>query len=448
MNVSAHTLHSTLTSRAHHVRLAGEEDAIAGVTPQVVVEATDEDEVAAVLRFASEQGLAVLVRGGGTQLAVGMPPDSGDILLSTVRLRSIIEHAPHDQTVSVQAGLALGELQAALGRTRQWLALDPLVPATSTLGGIIATNASGAHRLRYGGVRDQLIGIRVALADGTLARGGGKVVKNVAGYDLPKLFTGALGTLGVVVSATFRLYPLLPESRTVVVRASSPAPLGELALQTINSTLVPTVIDLLGPGVGGEAADMGTGRDCALVVRFESGVAAAVTDQAEALLARASGAAGSAGSARTLDGEDERAFWRHVDAVLTTADAHDGSVLLKASLLPADVAPWLEQLDAQAHVAGVTASWRAHAGHGLIYVRLAGADAGADGGAALAELVAGLRQSAEGQRGSMVVLDGPPALLRTLDVWGSVPALDVMHRIKERFDPGGILNPGRFVGGI
>jgi glycolate oxidase FAD binding subunit len=445
MNVSAQTLHSTLTSLAQHVRVAGEEDAIAGVTPQVVVEPADEDEVAAVLRFASEGGHAVLVRGAGTQLAMGTPPARGHILLSTGRLRSIIEHAPHDQTVSVQAGLALGELQAALGRTRQWLALDPLVPLSATLGGLIATNASGTHRLRYGGVRDQLIGIRVALADGTLARGGGKVVKNVAGYDLPKLFTGALGTLGVVVSATFRLYPLLPESRTVVLRASSPAPLGELALQTINSTLVPTVVDLLGPGAGGEAADMGT--DCALVVRFESGVEAAVTGQAAALLALASGAAVSVGSARTLDGEDERSFWRHVDAVLTTADAHDGSVLLKASLLPADVAPWLEQLDAQANAAGVTATWRAHAGHGLIYVRLA--YTGADGDtAALAELVAGLRQAAEQGRGSMVVLDGPPELLRTLDVWGLVPALDVMRRIKDRFDPGGILNPGRFVGGI
>ncbi len=437
MNVSTQSLSAALAEHTKHVRAATAEDAVAEVTPSVVVEPETEKEVAAVLRFADTEGLAVLPRGGGTQLATGKPPTRGDILLSTGRMNAIIEHAPHDLTVSVQGGLALGDLQAALGRTRQWLALDPVVPASATIGGLIATNASGAHRLRFGGVRDQIIGVRVALSDGTLAKGGGKVVKNVAGYDMPKLFTGSLGTLGVIVSATFRLYPLLPHSCTVVLTTPAPGPLGELAVRVINSTLVPTVVDILGPGL---APGMETS---ALAVRFESGVEASVTDQTAAVQAMA----GSLGDgARTLDGEEERLLWQSADRALPTGDAHDGSLLVKASLLPAEVAPWLERLGAEAQARGVSAIWRAHGGHGLVFARLVVEnDTGPD---TLPALVETLRQAASEGRGTVVVLDGPAEVMRQVDVWGPIPGLDVMRRIKARFDPNGTLNPGRFVGGI
>src|SRR5258708_5692323 len=148
-------------------------------------------------------------------------------------------------TVTVQAGLRLVDLQSYLARARQWLALDPVLSPGATIGGIISTNVSGARRLRYGGVRDQIIGIRVVLSDGTIAKGGGKVVKNVAGYDLPMLFTLALGTLGVIVAATFRLYPLRASSRMVVLTASTPAPLCVLAVRVIASTLEPNVLDVM-----------------------------------------------------------------------------------------------------------------------------------------------------------------------------------------------------------
>jgi glycolate oxidase FAD binding subunit len=433
MNVSTQSLRAALAEHVQ-VRDADERDAVAGVTPAVVAQPASEEEVAAVLRFADGEGLAVLLRGGGTQLAVGKPPEQGDILLSLARLNAVIEHAPHDLTVSVQAGLTLGALQEALGKANQWLALDPAVPQRATLGGLIATNASGAHRLRYGGVRDQLIGIRVALPDGTLAKGGGKVVKNVAGYDLPKLYTGALGTLGVIVSATFRLYPLLPHARTVVLTASGPEPLGELALRAINSTLVPTSVDILGPGL--VPSDAG---GCTLAVRFESGVEASVTEQAATLLALAGDLARVA---RTIEGEEERAFWLAADAALPTGDANDDSLLLKASLLPADVGPWLARLGDETGARGVAARWRAHAGHGLSIARLAG------DGARLSAVLEAVRRAAAERRGSVVVLDGPPERLRELDVWGPVPALEVMRRVKARFDPNGTLNPGRFVGGM
>jgi len=368
MNISTQSLHSTLASLVGAgVRPAADTDSVAGVRPQVVVEPANEEEVAAVLAFANTEGLHVLVRGGGTQLALGFPPTGGDILLSTARLNGIVEHVPHDLVVTAQAGLRLTELQATLAKSKQWLALDPTLPIEATIGGIVATNATGPRRLRYGGVRDQIIGVRVVLADGTIAKGGGKVVKNVAGYDLPKLFTGALGTLGVIVAATFRLYPLPVTSRTVQIITSTLAPLGDLAVRILGSTLVPTVIDIQG-------------------------------------------------------------------------DTTHRTYTLKANLLPTDVTHWLTHVERLCEQQHICATWYAHAGHGLVTVRLAGDDT------ALLSATSTLRHIAGEQQGSVVVTEAPLGL--DLDVWGPVPALAVMRNLKMRFDPKNTLNPGRFVGGL
>jgi glycolate oxidase FAD binding subunit len=409
----------------------------------------------------------VLVRGGGAQLGLGFPPVGGDILLSTAALARLVEHTPGDMTATVQAGLRLADLQRALGGAGQWLALDPALPPAATVGGIVATNASGPRRLRYGGVRDQIIGVRVVRPDGTIAKGGGKVVKNVAGFDLPKLITGSLGTLGVIVAATFRLYPLPAASRTVVLTAPDPAPLCDLALRVIASTLVASAID-----VAGSTDD----RGCALAVRFE-GSEEAVDEQARALLALAGPLAEGA---ETLGGPAEERLWREAappgppdpegedgdpapaseaapessPAARATprvpsppgsggpGGAAPGQAVLKASLLPTGVAPWLQFLLQTAADAGLAARWRAHAGHGLVFARLSGPDA------VLVGAVERLREAATAGRGSLVVADGSPALAGQLDVWGPSPALDVMRRVKAQFDPNGTLNPGRFVGRI
>ncbi|HEY7832452.1 MAG TPA: FAD-binding oxidoreductase, partial [Ktedonobacterales bacterium] len=259
-----------LLAAPERARPADAGDAVAGVMPRVVAEPANEAEVAALLAHAEREGLKVLVRGGGTQLDLGFPPAGGDLLLSLARLDQVVEHAPHDLTVTVQAGMPLAALQAALAPAGQWLALDPALPVGATVGGLIATNASGPRRLRYGGVRDQILGVRVALAGGSVVKGGGKVVKNVAGYDLPKLYTGALGTLGVVVAATFRLYPLPAASRTVALTVPDPAPLGALAQEVTASTLEPTILDI----------SSASGGACTCAARFET-VAAAAEQQAE-----------------------------------------------------------------------------------------------------------------------------------------------------------------------
>ncbi len=412
-----------------HVRPAAESDSVAGVQPQFVVEPGTEEEVAKVLAFADREGLKVLVRGGGTQLNTGLPPAGGDVLLSTARLNTLVEHAPHDMTVTVEAGLKLIDLQAHLARTRQWLALDPALDPNATIGGIISTNLSGARRLRYGGVRDQIIGIRIVLPDGTIAKGGGKVVKNVAGYDLPKLFTGALGTLGVIVAATFRLYPLRAASRTVVLSAPTVAPLCDLAVRVIASTLEPTALDVM----SAPAAGVG----CVMAARFETEPESA-DEQAATLVSMTTGLDDN----KTLQGEAEEQFWRQVASDFPLASDAENALILKASVLPTSVASWLESLERTAKEANLSTRWRGHAGHGLIFARLSGEET------ALARAVDELRHVASAGQGNLVVLDAPAALARKVDVWGSISAFEVMRRLKARFDPNYTLNPGRFVGGI
>jgi glycolate oxidase FAD binding subunit len=441
MKVSTQSLQEALGSLADGgIQLATESDIVAGVQPYVVVAPGSEQEVASALAYANREGLKVLVRGGGTQLNTGLPPKDGDILLSTRRLNQVVEYAPHDMTVTVQAGLRLVDLQSHLARARQWLALDPVLSPGATIGGIISTNVSGARRLRYGGVRDQIIGIRIVLPDGTIAKGGGKVVKNVAGYDLPKLFTGALGTLGVIVAATFRLYPLRAASRTVVLTASTPAPLCDLVIRVITSTLEPTVLDVMSLRTGRNYT-----RNIMMTVRFEMEPESA-GEQAAALVAMARAEASSHpySDVQTIQGEAEERLWRQVAIDYTLASDTANALILKASVLPTNVASWLESLEQITQQANLTTHWRTHAGHGLIFARLAGDEA------ALVTAVDQLRGAASVGQGSLVVVDAPPALASKVDVWGTLPGqtFEVMRRLKVRFDPNYTLNPGRFVGGI
>jgi len=406
-------------------------DAIAGVQPRVVVQPQDDEAVGAVLLFARREGLKVAVRGGGTQLRLGAPPGRVDVVLDMAALNHVVEHTPGDLTATFQAGLRLTDAQQALAGAGQWLALDPALPPAATLGGIVATNASGPRRLRYGGVRDQIIGVRVARTDGTLAKGGGKVVKNVAGYDLPKLFTGSLGTLGVIVAVTFRLYPRPASSRTVVLTATDSAPLCALAVRVIGTTLVATAIDVVGPDEQGQSA---------LMVRFET-IEAAADDQVHTLIELA----GALGTTATIlrDGE-EAAAWERTAATVLPASSGDAAAgcLVKASLLPGDVAGWLAHLQQTCQQSDIRAQWCAHAGHGLVFAALHGPDA------ALLAVLPALRDAAIACQGSLVVQDAPPHLAQQMDVWGPVAALDQMRRLKGFFDPDALLNPGRFVGGL
>src|SRR5216117_339679 len=202
-----------------------------------VVEPGSVDEVATLLRDASRDGLAVIPRGGGTKLDWGRPPRRADLVLSTVRLDRVLEHAWGDMTATVEAGCTVARLQHALAEHGQRLACDPLWPERATIGGILAASDNGPLRARFGALRDLIIGVTLVLADGTVAKSGGKVVKNVAGYDLPKLATGSLGTLAVITQAVFRLHPLPHATRTLTFAAPDVDPLCELALAIQGSQL-------------------------------------------------------------------------------------------------------------------------------------------------------------------------------------------------------------------
>src|SRR5216684_873246 len=257
-----------------HVRPASPADAVAGVQPKLIVDPGTEKELAEVLRLSNEAGLAVIPRGGGTKLGWGNPPARADLILSTARLNEILEYAWADLTVSVEAGCTIQRLQETLAQHGQRLALDPLWPEKATVGGVLSANDSGALRLRFGALRDLIIGVTIALPDGTLASSGGKVVKNVAGYDLPKLVTGAFGTLGVITRAIFRLHPLPKETRTISCDAADVLEAQQAVLAIQNSKLAHSALQIC----------FGIGTPPRVDVLFEGTEAGLATQTAQAKL--------------------------------------------------------------------------------------------------------------------------------------------------------------------
>ncbi|HXP23112.1 MAG TPA: FAD-binding oxidoreductase, partial [Candidatus Sulfotelmatobacter sp.] len=256
--ITASTIEEKLRSivGTEYFRAASVSDAVMGVQPQFVVEPASEQELAAVLSCANGAEIAVIPRGGATKLTWGNPPKPAGLILSTARLNRILEHAWADLTVTVEAGCTLQALQEKLAKHGQRLALDGLWPEHATIGGALSTNDSGALRLRFGALRDLIIGVTIALPDGTLASSGGKVVKNVAGYDLPKLTTGALGTLGIITRAIFRLHPAPGGRRTISFAATSVDEMQRQILAIQDSKLAHTALQIRGDSEGRFAADI------------------------------------------------------------------------------------------------------------------------------------------------------------------------------------------------
>jgi glycolate oxidase FAD binding subunit len=381
-------------------------DAVGGVVPREVVRPGTVDELAEVVRAGAADGRTVVPVGGRSKLTWAPPPDSCDLLLDLTGLDRVVEHVAGDLTVVAEAGVRLADLQAQVGRAGQLLGLDPPEDG-ATLGGVVSANASGPRRLRYGTTRDLLIGITVVLADGTVAHAGGKVVKNVAGYDLGKLFTGAHGTLGVVVSTTWRLHPVPPARRVVTLELPDTAAAGPLSVALARSTLTPSAVELI-------AGADGTAR---LVVLFES-IAESVAGQATAAVALLGG------------GEESEDLPEDFGRRPGGAD----DVLLRLAHAPASLSAVLEALPAGTAVA-------AHAATGVSYAAVPAGEA--------AEALPRLRAAIAPHDGTAVVLRAPDAVRERLDHWGPVgDSLDLMRRVKERFDPERRMSPGRFVGGL
>ena len=406
-----------------HAREATTEDAVDGAQPSFVAEPGSVEETSELLRFAAEEGLAVSPRGGGTKSSLGNPPRGLDLVLSTARMNEVIEHVPGDQVVRVQAGIKLQDLQERLAGSDQMLGLDPVEKdAGATVGGVVAANSSGPRRHRYGTIRDLIIGITVVLSDGTVAKAGGKVVKNVAGYDLSKLFTGSLGTLGVIAECNFRLHPRPETARTVAVVLGSAQAAGEAAQAVLHAQLVPSAVELH----WSEDEKLLT----VLIEGIEPGVEAQ-SDTASYLLR-------GFGEVRTLTDEEAGSL-----GPLAPPGTED-EVAVKISAPPSELTGVLDSALGACSRRGVAPRITGHAGIGVTYVALSGRDEEAH-----IQIVEELREIWTRRGGSVVVRSAPPAFKERVEAWGPLGSrLELTRRVKQKFDPRGIMNPGRFAGGI
>jgi glycolate oxidase FAD binding subunit len=389
-----------------------------GIVPAFVVAPGSTDEAAAVMLVAAEHELAVVVRGAGSRLGWGVPPARCDLVIDMARMTAVAEHSAGDLVARIQAGARLADVAAVLAGAGQEIALD--VPGEATIGGVVATGLAGPRRLRYGTPRDLLIGITIVRADGTVARSGGKVVKNVAGYDLGKLLAGSAGTLALITEATFRLHPLPAAKAYVTAEYVATGVACDAVAAAANSPLVASAVELSRPEPGGPIR-----------------IGVLIEGSADGVAARAMRMAGLLGPAETSPALPP--WWRG-------APAAEGGTLVRVSCWVSALPRVLDAIDAAARDTGVSPAVSGSAGAGVLYLHL---DGGVSfKGSAIAGFVLALRAGLAGERGGVVVLAAPGPVRAALaagdGMAGSVPALALMRAVKDQFDPGHRMAPGRF----
>lgn len=427
---------------------AAEGYAVDGVAPKAVARPADRRGVGELLRWASANGMRVFPYGGGVFTGLGNLPSQVDVALDLSRLNRVMDYQPADLTVTAEAGITLESLRRELVQGDKYVPLEAPLPHRATVGGILATGYSGPMRSFYGLPRDWIIGISVTGTDGVETKAGGRVVKNVTGYDMNKLYTGSLGTLGVIVEATFKLAPV-PETWAGVKAAfPSTSTAVEASRDLIAQVYAPLGLQVVTPDVArrlGLDLAVGTG---AVALGFVAGRPRAVArrlDESARLL-------GELG-ATDVETVDETAA-RNTLARLTDlpwSDAHPPALTLKVTLPLDNVGKLLDSLGGQGGSAG-TWGLIADPGFGAVQLlRWASARAGGVADSAIMADVNGVRRVAANLGGTMVVEVCPPDVKAGIDVWeGAVGAseLEIMRRIKHNFDPAGALNAGRFVGGL
>jgi glycolate oxidase FAD binding subunit len=390
-----------------------------GNSPSCIVYPHTQEQLAAVVAEAHRHNWRILPCGSGSKLSWGGLATGVDVVISTERINRLIEHAVGDLTVTVEAGMKFSNLQTILANSRQFLALDPTAAKSATIGGIVATADTNSWRQRYGSVRDQLLGITFVRADGQIAKAGGRVVKNVAGYDLMKLFTGSYGTLGIISQLTFRVYPLPEVSGTVVLTGADEA-ISQAAATLRGSALTPTQADLVSAKL---VSKLGLGAGLGLIVRFES-ISESVKEQSNRLLA--------VGEKLGLDGAiysaaDEADLWQRLPEQIHSFNT-ESLITCKIGVLPTAAVEVLSKAEM-----GLI-----HIASGLGWLQFEEQNQ-----------VLAMRDRVQNYGGFLTILQAPLTVKQKLDVWGYTGnALPLMRRIKEQFDSKKILSPGRFVGGI
>jgi len=411
---------------------------IDGHEPKEVIFPESLDQAAGVLYVAAEHQRAVSPVGTGAFLHIGGLPRRYDLALCLQRMDRIVDYQPADMTVSVEAGMPLARLQHILGEQNQWLPVDPPWPDRVTVGGLIAMNLSGPSRLSQGTIRDFLIGIKAIRADGTVIKSGGRVVKNVAGYDLAKLYCGSFGTLGVIAEATFKVRPR-PEAQAVCsVDFPSAEQAMAVAFRLLGTELQPTFLELANfdPSEG-QGAKVAPYR---LFIGF-AGVAEEVTYQQNRLREIVGGAGQNPQTWEEGKGQTLVAVVRDFPA------SGEAALRCKVSLLPSQISAFCTTVEEEAPVRDLSVEFVVHAGNGIIYCRLPQTENLAR--EKLLSFVDWLRILAKKLGGYLIIEAIDPALKDRVDVWGHVGnSFPLMKRLKETLDPQGMLNPGRFVGGI
>ena len=420
--------------------------AVDGVLPSLVALPDNEVQVADVLRLADEHDATVFPRGGGSHVPLGATPERVDVVLSVERLRRQLAYEPGDMTATVQAGMPLEELQSVLGTQGQFVALDPPATAATTIGGVIATNASGPRRLLYGTARDVVLGISVATADGTRTKAGGRVVKNVTGYDLTKLYIGSLGTLGVVLELTFKVHPLPPGEETIGITCAGHADILPVQNALLRLPLRLNSLELLNAAaVSALQAHNGLAVPASpylFLARLE-GDAAVTAGQKERIADTLRGLSLSA-PADTLavpaQPEEQSRLWASLAAQPFLPD----SVTAKVSLRITDLAAFCADIEALS----TEPPWllHAHAGNGIVSVQIPAAN---DNEETLLAQIQALDACVARLDGHRVIERAPVAVKRRCEVWGPVgDNFAVMQALKASYDPRRRLNPGRFIGGL
>lgn len=420
--------------------------AVDGKVPRFVVYAPSREHVAETLKCAALHNLAVIPCRNGTKLDIGNPPRRYDVALSLKEMNNVWHYEPADLTVTAEAGMKFGDFQRFLARDRLWLPLDPPGGPKSSLGGIIASNASGPLRLSYGGPRDVVLGMKIATTEGKIIKAGGRVVKNVAGYDFGKLLVGSFGTLGVIVEASFKLFPQTAERVTFVLPAGTLGIARDLRRSIVNSPLQPARMvllnDLASRFIRMDSPLEEAGKEPELWVEAHGShrVIERFSRELETL-GRAVGA-----PVRRLEGPSSELGWSRISDFSThLRDTQACRVVFKASLPLAASEEFLSRAQQEVDGSKGRAASFAQVGLGIVHLAILHASRWDE----IAELAGRLRRAA-GELGGALVIERAPAEVKSqIDVWGNPgESLDVMRKLKAVWDPSGLLAPGRYVGGL
>lgn len=449
---SAVDLHQELASIVGDAHVAQAQIEINGVTPAVSVAPANAEEIAAILRLANERDLLVAPAGGCTRQQIGGVPERIDVLLRTERLNQITKYDPNDLTVGVDAGIHLADLQSALGEHHQWLPYDPAQAKIATIGGLLATAASGPLKSGFGGLRDFCIGIRFVTGEGTIAKAGGNVVKNVAGYDLMKLMIGSYGSLAVITGANFKIFPRPRQTRTFICSLPSLAEAIAFRNQVLHSPLTPMCLELISPRALEYLCDPPVAHDpddyapaqpvSSPSTAWQIVVRASGSDNVLARCGRELGPS----MVRELDGAAEDQFWSWVSHFENSIfGRHRNAMIVYAHSTIQNVEAVAQALERSAPDYNFVPAMLGRAASGNLMLGFVPLPVDPPAAMQYANCASAFRALLPGGC-SAIVAHCPKEAKAHFDVWGSTPTdLELMRGVKRALDPKRILNRGRFI---